>query len=318
MKSNRNLKIFITGHNGMVGRAVLNFFKKKKFKKIIYANRKKLDLENKKNLFKFIKKNKPDVVINCAGKVGGIKANNSKKIEFLNRNLDINKNIIESCYKFKISRLIFLGSSCVYPNDIKNKIKEEDLLSSKLEPTNEAYALSKIVGLRLCQYYNENYNTDYRCLMPCNLFGQNDNYDNENSHVLPALIKKIHEAKIKNKKYVDVWGNGKPKREFMYVNDLAKIIFQITFCKKSKFKKYSYESILNVGSQDEFTIKQLAIKISTVLKYKPKIKFIKKSFNGTLRKKLDNSRLRKILKSFKYTNFTKSLKKTYIDYLANV
>jgi GDP-L-fucose synthase len=312
----KNKKIFISGHNGMVGSAVYRELVNNNFKNLIVVEKSKVDLENANQLNLFFKKKKPDFVINCAALVGGILYNAKNKIDFLNTNLNINKNIIEACYKNKIKTLVFLGSSCVYPNNISKKIKEEDLLSSSLELTNEAYALSKIVGLRLCDYYNQTYKTDYRCLMPCNLFGPKDNYDLNRSHVIPAIIKKIHQAKLKKKKYIEVWGNGKPKREFLYVEDLAKIILELCFCSKSIFKKNSFRSVINVGSDCELTINNLVIMISKVLNYKVKIKYIKKNLSGTRRKKLDLTRLKKIIgKFFLYKSFDYTLRKTYESFL---
>jgi GDP-L-fucose synthase len=312
----KNKKIFISGHNGMVGSAVYRELVNNNFKNLIVVEKSKVDLENANQLNFFLKKKKPDFVINCAALVGGILHNAKNKIDFLNTNLNINKNIIEACYKNKIKTLVFLGSSCVYPNNISKEIKEEDLLSSSLELTNEAYALSKIVGLRLCDYYNQTYKTDYRCLMPCNLFGPKDNYDLNRSHVIPAIIKKIHQAKLKKKKYIEVWGNGKPKREFLYVEDLAKIILKLCFCSKSIFKKNSFRSVINVGSDYELTINNLVTMISKVLNYKVKIKYIKKNLNGTQRKKLDLNRLKKIIgKSFLYKSFDYALSKTYESFL---
>ncbi len=300
----------------MVGSAIYRELVNNNFKNLIIVNKSKVDLENANQLNFFLKKKKPDFVIHCAALVGGILYNVNNKINFLNKNLNINKNIIEACYKNKIKTLIFLGSSCVYPHNISKQIKEEDLLSSSLEITNEAYALSKIVGLRLCDYYNQTYKTDYRCLMPCNLFGPKDNYDLNKSHVIPALIKKIHKAKLKNKKYIKVWGNGKPKREFLYVEDFAKIILELCFCSKSIFKKNSWRSIINVGSDCEFTINNLVEMISKVLNFKVKIKYIKKNLNGTKRKKLDLTRLKKIIgKNFLYESFNCSLRKTYESFL---
>ena len=313
LKINKNLKIYIAGHGGMVGSSVLNYFKNKNFRKLIIISSKKLDLTKKELVFNFFKKNKPDIVINCAAKVGGIKINNLKKVSFFNSNLEISQNIINASYKFNIKRLIFLGSSCVYPNDFSKKIKEEDILSSSLEPTNEAYALAKISGIRLCHYYNEEFNRDFRCLMPPNLYGKNDNYDLNNSHVLAALIKKIDNLK-KNTKILKLWGNGKSKREFLYVNDFTKALFQITFLSKKKFKQNSYESIINVPSKYEFSIKSLAHKIAKVLNKKIKIKYINKHLTGTKRKKMDSKRFSNIIKSFNQTGFDQSIKETFIAF----
>ena len=227
INSKKKIKIFIAGHRGMVGSSLINFFKKKKFGKLIYATRAKLNLENFTKVENFIKKNKPDIIINCAGKVGGIFANNAYPTEFLNENILIQTNLIRSAFRYKVPHFINLGSSCIYPKFAKQPIKEDYLLSGYLEKTNEAYAIAKIVGLKLCEYYNRQFKTSYITLMPCNLYGPNDNFNLKTSHFIPALIKKIVKAKKNNKNFVEIWGTGKPKREVMYVDDLASAIFFI-------------------------------------------------------------------------------------------
>lgn len=308
-------KIFIAGHQGMVGKAVLDYLKKKKLNNLIFLSKKKLNLQDKNKVNNFFKKNKPDIVINCAAKVGGINSNNNNKISFLQDNLEINQNIFRACHNFKVSKMIFLGSSCIYPKNIKILIKEEDLLSSYLEETNEAYALAKIVGIKLCDFYNKKFNTDYRAIMPCNLFGPNDKYDLENSHALPALIKKIHLAKKRNEEYINIWGNGKPKREFLFVNDLAEYIYKILLIKKKDFQKISYKSFINIGSKYEYKIVDLVKIISKALHHPVKVKYIKKNLNGTIRKKLNDFRFRKIIKNKRQTPFIESIKTTYNDFL---
>jgi GDP-L-fucose synthase len=314
--SNKNLKIFIAGHNGMVGKAVLNILKKKKFTRILTLDKNKIDLREKKLIINYFKKEKPSIVINCAARVGGIHINNKNKVEFLEENIEINQNIFKACYEAKISKLIFLGSSCIYPNNITRKIVEEDLLSSHLEETNEAYALAKIVGIKLCDFYNKQHGTDYRAIMPCNLFGPNDNYNSLNSHVLPALIKKVHIAKKKKLKFIEVWGDGSSKREFLFVDDLAKYIFKILFISKYKFQKISYKSFINVGSQFEYKIINLVKIISEVLKYPVNIRYINKNLKGTNRKKLNDTRFKRyIQKKNDQTNFKDSILKTYLSFL---
>ena len=221
MVNKKKIKIFITGHKGMVGSSLLRFFKKKKFGKLLYATRLVLNLENPIKVNNYIKKHKPDVIVNCAGKVGGILANSTYPTEFLNENILIQTNLIKSAYKNNISHFINLGSSCIYPKYSKQPIKEDYLLSGSLEKTNEAYAIAKIVGLKLCEYYNKQFKTSYLTLMPCNLNGPNDNYDLKNSHFIPALISKIVKAKKLKSKFVEIWGTGKPKREIMHVDDLS-------------------------------------------------------------------------------------------------
>ena len=292
------LKIFIAGHKGMVGASLYNYFTKNNITKIITATRKQLDLQNPGNVDKFIRKNKPDVIINCAGKVGGILANSTYPTEFLYENIYIQTNLIKSAYKNKVKHFINLGSSCIYPKNAKQPIKEKYLLSSELEKTNEAYALSKIVGLKACQFYNEQYQTNYLTLMPCNLYGPNDNYDSKNSHFIPALIKKIVNGKSKKMKTVEVWGSGKPKREIMHVDDLASAIFFILNKKisnKKKFNKFLKDNcVINVGSGQEYSIKEFAKLISTLSSKKTKFKFNRKFPDGTKRKILDNSLLNKL------------------------
>ena len=298
VNSQKKIKIFIAGHRGMVGNSLLNFFKTKKFGKLIYTTRSKLNLENYAKVENFIKKNKPDVIINCAGKVGGILANNVYPTEFLNENILIQTNLIKSAYKYKVPHFINLGSSCIYPKFAKQPIKEDYLLSGYLEKTNEAYAIAKIVGLKLCEYYNRQFKTSYVTLMPCNLYGPNDNFNLKTSHFIPALIKKIVKAKKNNKNFVEIWGTGKPKREVMYVDDLASAIYFIIKEKirgnKILTKYLKKNSLINVGSGNEYSIKQFATKISKVINYKSKIKFNKKYPDGTLRKRLDNSFINKL------------------------
>ena len=295
MKKNfSNKKIFIAGHRGMVGTSLKKYFKKKKFGKIITISRADLDLENYKKVEKFIKQKKPDIIINCAGRVGGILANSKYPIEFLYENISIQLNLIKSAYKNNIKHFINLGSSCIYPKNAKQPIKEEYLLSSKLEKTNEAYALAKIVGLKACEYYNQQYNKSYITVMPCNLYGPNDNFDLKNSNFMPALIKKF----VNSKKNVEIWGSGIPKREIMYVDDISSAIFFIIKKKLSKEKflmNYLKKcSVINVGSDKEYTIKQIANKIAKATKNKSKLKFNKNYPDGTLRKILDNRIIKKL------------------------
>lgn len=236
MKLFRNTKIFIAGHKGMVGSSLFKSLKKIGMGKIISISRKKLNLLDQKKVDKFIKIKKPDIIINCAGRVGGIYANSNYPVEFLNENILIQLNLINSAYKNKIKHFINLGSSCIYPKSYKIPIKEKFLLTRSLEKTNEAYALAKIVGLKSCEYYNKQYNTKYLTLMPCNLYGPNDNFHEKNSHFTPSLIKKFIEAKMKKKKHVEIWGSGTPKREVMHVDDLSNAIVFI-LKKKSKIVK---------------------------------------------------------------------------------
>ena len=288
----KNLRIFIAGHNGMVGKSLVNFFKKKKIGKLVLASRRELNLENFNKVEKFIKIKKPNVIINCAGKVGGILANSSYPTEFLNENILIQTNLIKSAFNNDLDYFINLGSSCIYPKNAAQPIKEDYLLTKSLEKTNEAYALAKIVGLKLCEYYNKQFNKSYLTLMPCNLYGPNDNFDLNNSHFIPALIKKIVNSKIKKTTKIEIWGTGKPKREVMHVDDLASAIYFILKAKVLKNKKLinflKKTSLINVGSGNELTIKQFAKKICKIEKNKSKLFFNKNYPDGTMRKILDN------------------------------
>jgi GDP-L-fucose synthase len=245
---NKNSKIFVAGHTGLVGSAVLRVLKKKGFKKIFYKTKKNLDLRNQKKTYSYILKIKPDAVILCAGKVGGIKANNDFSAEFIYDNLSIQNNVIHGSFKAKVKNLIFLGSSCIYPKYSKQPIKEHYLLSGILEPTNESYAIAKIAGVKLCESYNRQYKLNYKCLMPSNIFGPNDNYNLESSHFFPAIIKKLHNAKVKNLKKTTFWGTGSSKRELTFVYDIAEAC--IFFLKKK-----TKHTLINIGSGYEKSIK---------------------------------------------------------------
>ena len=279
---NKKSKIFLTGHKGLVGSAILRQLKIQGYRKILTVSKKRLDLRNQKKVESFFKKKKPDVVINAAATVGGIYANNKYKADFIFNNLAIQTNIIHSSYLNKVKQLVFLGSSCVYPRDCKQPIKESYLLQSEIEKTNEPYAIAKIAGIKMCESYNFQYKTNYKCLMPCNTYGPNDNYNPLTSHFYPALISKIFKAKEKKQKSITIWGNGKAKRELMYVDDLAKAC--IFF-----FNKNTKESLINVGSGVEKTITEFAKFIMKKAKIKINIKYDKNKPNGTPRKILDSS-----------------------------
>ena len=218
---NKNSKIFVAGHNGMIGSAIVRKLKLLNYKHIILRNKKQLDLTNQSKVYNFLKKEKPNAVILAAAKVGGIYANNEYRGEFIYENLSIQNNIIHGSFINGVKNLIFLGSSCIYPKNCKQPIKEKYLLSNYLEKTNEPYAIAKIAGVKLCESYNLQYNLNYKCLMPCNSYGINDNYDLKSSHFLPALIRKIIEARKNNKDYIKIWGSGKPLRELIYSDDIA-------------------------------------------------------------------------------------------------
>ena len=233
----KNYKIFIAGHNGMVGKSLVNFFKNKNFGNLILVSRKKLNLENFKKVNSFLKKRKPEIIINCAGRVGGIMANYNYPTEFLNENILIQTNLIKCAHENNIKHFINLGSSCIYPKNSKQPIKEDYLLTDSLEETNEAYALAKIIGVKLCEYYNRQFKRNYFTLMPCNLYGPYDNFNLKNSHFVPALIKKIIISKVNKNPGIEIWGTGKPKREVMFVDDLASAIFFILNKKIKNDKK---------------------------------------------------------------------------------
>lgn len=291
----KKLRIYIAGHNGMVGKSVVKFFKKKNFAQLILISRNKLDLQNYSKVNSFIKKKKPNVIINCAGKVGGILANSRFPVEFLNVNISIQSNLINSAFKNKIKHFINLGSSCIYPKKAKQPIKEEYLLSKTLEKTNEAYALAKIIGLKLCEYYNNQHNTSYFTLMPCNLYGENDNFNLSEGHFIPALIKKIINSEKNKDPYIEILGTGKPKREVMHVDDLSSAIYFLLRKKLKNDKKFlniiKKNPLINVGSNIELTIKQFAEKVCEIENIKRRLFFNKNYPDGTKRKILNIKKL---------------------------
>ena len=307
---NLNSKIYIAGHKGLVGSAIFRQLKKKGYKKILTVDKSKLDLTNQSKVYNFLKKEKPKFIFIAAAKVGGIYSNSKYPAEFIHNNLIIQNNIIHSAYLCNIKDLIFLGSSCVYPKLCKQPIKEDYLLDGPLEKTNEAYAVAKIAGIKMCESYNLQFNTNYKCLMPTNTFGPNDNYDALNSHFFPSLIKKIHEIKIKGKKELTIWGDGSPKREVVYVDDIADAC--IYFMKK-RFK----QTILNIGTGKDRSIEQYAkIILNLILPDKKiKIKYDKSKPNGTPRKVMDVSLAKKYGWKSK-TDLKDAIKMTYNDYLS--
>ena len=289
-------KIFIAGHNGMVGSAILRCLKNSK-DQIITANKKKLDLLDFKKVNNFIKKNKPNQIYIAAARVGGIKANNDMPAKFIYENITITSNLIHSAYLNNIKKILFLGSSCIYPKKSKLPIKEKYLLSGYLESTNEPYAVAKISGVKMCEAYNRQYKDlrlDYRSIMPCNLYGPGDNFNPNFGHVIPSLIYKFDDAKKKLKKEIFLWGDGTPKREFLHVDDLARGSIFLMNISKEKFYQNIDNEQLNIGSGKEITIKELALIIKKVVNYKGKILFDKKNPNGTMRKVLDISRIKKL------------------------
>ena len=311
------LKIFITGHKGMVGSALVRILKKKKVE-IITKEKKELNLLNQKKVQTFFKNNKIDQVYMAAAKVGGIYANNSYPAEFIYQNLMIQNNIIHSAFLSGVKKLLFVGSSCAYPKNSKQPIKEEELLNGKLEPTNEPYAISKIAGIIMCKSYNRQYGNfygvDYRCVMSTNVYGPGDNYHPQNSHVVAGLIRRFHEAKVNNLKFVTVWGSGSSLRELIYSDDMAQGSIQVMNLEKKKYKKIVGPlNHINIGSSQEVSIKVLAKKIKKIVDYKGKIKFDISKPEGTLRKIVDIKRLNKI--GFRHKiDLENGLEQAYIDF----
>ena len=279
---NKNSKIFVTGHKGLVGSAVMRRLKFYGYNNVITIDKKKLDLKNQKKVFDFFKKNKFDGVINAAAVVGGILINSKLKAKFIYDNITIQNNVIHGCYLSNTKNLIFLGSSCIYPKFCKQPIKEKYLLTGELEKTNEYYAVAKISGIKMCESYNFQYKMNFKCLMPCNLFGINDNYDLESSHFFPALIKKIYQAKKNNNKFIRVWGTGQPKRELMYVDDLADACIYF-------LKKKTTHSLINIGSGKEKKIINYVKFLKKKMNYKGSIILDKSKPDGTPRKIIDSS-----------------------------
>ena len=281
---NKDDKIFIAGHNGMVGSAIIRKLKINGFKNLLSVNSKELDLRNQKHTFDFLSRTKPKLIINAAAKVGGILANNEYPYDFIMDNMLIQNNLIDSAHKNNVEKFIFLGSSCIYPKYSKQPIKEEYLLSGDLEPTNQWYALAKISGLKAIESLRIQYSREYFSLMPTNLYGINDNFDLNSSHVLPALIRKFHEGKSSNSETVELWGDGSSLREFLNVDDLAEAVLTMINIKNPL-------SVYNVGSGKEFTIKALAEMVKKCIGFKGEIIWDKSKPNGTPRKMLDSSKI---------------------------
>ena len=281
----RNKKIFVAGHRGLVGSALVRCLEKEGFTNIVTRTHAELDLTRQADVEAFFAEEKPDYVILAAAKVGGIHANDTYPADFIMKNLQMECNIIDASHRSQVKKLLFLGSSCIYPRDCAQPIREEELLSGYLEKTNEAYALAKIAGLKMCAFYNKQYGTNYISVMPCNLYGINDNFALENSHVLPALIRKFHEAKRNNEFVVTVWGSGTPLREFLNVDDLADACLYL-------LDHYEGDEFFNVGSGREVTIRELAELVKKVTGYQGEIVWDRSKPDGTPRKLTDISRIR--------------------------
>lgn len=277
-------KIFVAGHRGMVGSAIVRKLQSLGYANIVTRNSKELDLRNQQAVNEFFATEKPEYVFLAAAKVGGIVANNTYRAEFLYDNLMIEANIIHASYVNQVNKLLFLGSSCIYPKLAPQPIKEEYLLTGLLEPTNEPYAIAKIAGIKLCETYREQYGCNFIAAMPTNLYGQGDNYHLQNSHVIPAMLRKFHEAKMNNSNYVELWGSGSPLREFMYVDDLADgSIFLM--------QHYNEKLFVNIGTGEEITIRDLALTIKEVTGFTGEIRYDSTKPDGTPRKLMDSTRL---------------------------
>jgi GDP-L-fucose synthase len=305
----KNKKIYLAGHKGLVGSAVLRRLKFFGYKKIITVDRRQLDLTDQKKVLKFLKKKKPYIVLVAAARGGGLLANNKYRADFIYENLAIQNNLINGSFLNGIKNLIFLGSSCVYPRNCKQPIKEQYLLNGELEYTNEPYAIAKIAGIKLCEFYNKQYGVNYLSIMPCNTYGTNDNYDLQTSHFFPSLIKKIFLAKKNSKKNIDIWGNGKSKREVIFVDDLANAIIYFSFKKINT-------NILNIGTEKEMTIEEYAKLIMKNLNINLKINYVNKNLNGTPRKILDCSLARRFGWKSSYS-LEQGLKITISDFIKN-
>jgi GDP-L-fucose synthase len=302
-------KIFVAGHRGMVGSAIVRKLNQKGFSNIITRSSKELDLTNQLLVNEFFETEKPQFVFLAAAKVGGIHANNTYRADFLYQNLMMESNVIHAAYINNVEKLFFLGSSCIYPKAAPQPLKEEYLLTGPLEQTNEPYAIAKIAGIKLCESYRRQYNCNFISAMPTNLYGPNDNYDLNNSHVLPALIRKFHTAKVESKDEVVVWGTGTPLREFLHVDDLAEACFYL-------MQNYNEEQLVNVGSGVDISIKDLALLVKKIVGFTGNLIFDETKPDGTYRKLMDVSKLEKL--GWKYTiELEKGIEMVYQDVLKN-
>jgi GDP-L-fucose synthase len=306
----KDAKIYIAGYHGLVGSAIKRDLEAKGYKHLIYSDRDDFDLQRQDEVDAWFEKERPEYVFLAAAKVGGIWANKTFPAEFIYSNLSIEVNVIHAAYKYGVKKLLFLGSSCIYPKMAPQPMTEDCLLTSPLEPTNEAYAIAKIAGLKLCRYYNEQYGTNFISVMPTNLYGPNDNYDLQTSHVLPALIRKFHEAKSEGKGEVELWGTGSPRREFLYVDDLADAVVFL-------MEKYNYKDIgevINIGVGEDISIKELAGWIKEIVGFNGELKWDTSKPDGTPRKLLDVSRL-KALGWQAGHSLEQGIRKTYESFL---
>ncbi|GAB3911406.1 GDP-L-fucose synthase [Larkinella knui] len=306
----KDAKIYVAGHRGMVGSAIVRKLQSEGFENLLFRTSSELDLRNQAAVEDFFQTEKPDYVVLAAAKVGGIVANNTYRAEFLYDNLLIEAHIIHNAYVTGVKKLLFLGSSCIYPKLAPQPLKEEYLLSGFLEPTNEPYAIAKITGIKLCEAYRSQYGCNFISAMPTNLYGPNDNYDLQGSHVLPALIRKFHEAKVNSQPFVEVWGTGTPRREFLHADDLADACFFL-------MQNYDEALFVNVGTGEDVTIRELVEQVQQVVGYEGEIRWNTDRPDGTPRKLMDVSRLHDM--GWKHTTELKDgLERTYQDFLANV
>ncbi len=304
---NKDSKIYVAGHNGMVGSAIVRKLKELGFTNIITKSRKEVDLTNQFQVNHFFHFENPEYVFLAAAKVGGIKANDDFRADFIYENIMIQSNIIKAAHDNNCKKLLFLGSTCIYPKLSSQPIKEEYLLTGLLEPTNDAYAIAKISGIKMCQDFNKQYGDNFISVMPTNLYGPNDNYDLNNSHVLPALIRKFHEAKIENRDVVEIWGTGTPMREFLYVDDLADACVYL-------MQNYDSSEIVNIGTGEDLTIKELSYLVKDVIGFQGDIYFNTDKPDGTPKKLSDVSKLKELGWVYK-TPLREGLERTYAEYV---
>ncbi len=309
----KNIKIYIAGHRGLVGSAIKRELERKGYNNLVYKTHSELDLTDSIAVTEFFKKEKPDWVIQAAAKVGGILGNSKFPVEFMLENLKIQNNIIENSYKNSVKKLLFLGSSCIYPKNTPQPMKEEYLLSDYLEQTNEGYALAKICGIKLCNYYNREYGTNYMSVMPCNLYGIGDNYHPENAHVIPMLIRRFHEAKINNLSETVVWGTGTPRREFLFADDLAEAVVYLMENKNAN----EVGEFINIGSGYDMPISEIVELIKETVGYKGKLVYDKTKPDGTMLKLMDVSKINALGWNAK-TNLKDGLKIAYNDFLSKM
>lgn len=315
---NKKPKIYVAGHRGMVGSAIVRKLQIDGFDNIVVRSHAELDLTNQYGVNHFFEKEKPDQVYLAAAKVGGIHANNTYPAEFIYENLMVQNNVIHAAWQSGVQKLLFLGSSCIYPKFAEQPMREDALLTGVLESTNEPYAIAKIAGIKLCESYNRQYGVDYRSVMPTNLYGQGDNYHPENSHVIPALIRRFHEAKLANAPTVTIWGTGKPRREFLYVDDMAEASVHVMNLDRRTYETYTQpmQSHINVGYGDDVTIAELAQAVGLAVGYQGNITFDNSKPDGTPRKWMDSSRLNSL--GWKpQIDLKNGLEKAYQDFIAH-